>query len=78
MLKAVRAAKYRQAPAEAQTEIAEHVRTLCDDMLANDLAKKISPNQREGLIIMMKELEVEPPASWQLGETQVVPETRQI
>ncbi len=71
MLKAVRAAKYRQAPAETKAEIAEHLRTLRDDMLDADLAKKISPNHREGLIIMMKELEVEPPTSWQQSESQV-------
>lgn len=72
MLKAVRAAKYRQASDADREVIAEQLRTLRDDMLDLDLAKKVPHHHREGLIITMKELHVEPPSSWLSGESDVV------
>jgi len=72
MLKAVRAAKYRQASDADREAIAEHLRTLRDDMLDLDLAKRVPHHHREGFIITMKELHVEPPSSWLSGESACI------
>jgi len=65
---ALRHANYRAADEATGKTYAEHVRNLRDEILAEDLSKQFPRHQLEGLIMVMKELQVEVPLYWTESE----------